>query len=320
MTHQVSIVATIGPSSFSLARQLLEAGATGFRLNGSHMTSTELHSAVQRVRSDAPSARIVVDLQGAKMRLGSFEPVTVVLGTELEFTVDGEHDSISIPHPELFRVLEKEDVLRCDDDRLRFEVVVVQGTRFRARAMQPGVLRPRKGVALLDHPVALDDATASDIAQMQAVGEMENVAFACSYMADGTEAQWIRKRSEGRVVGKIERLEAIRHLAEIEQQVDELWICRGDLGAQLGVSELARWLSFYNPRNQKIDVWIAGQVFEHLTSHSMPTRSEVCHYHDLLQRGYRGLVLSDETAIGIDPVNAVSQVAQLTREFATNAE
>jgi pyruvate kinase len=60
---------------------------------------------------------------------------------------------------------------------------------------------------------------------------------------------------------------------------------------------------------------IAGQVLEHLTHHADPTRSEVCHLHDLLQRGYAGIVLSDETAIGCDPLRATQTASDLIRDL-----
>jgi pyruvate kinase len=63
---------------------------------------------------------------------------------------------------------------------------------------------------------------------------------------------------------------------------------------------------------------MAGQVLEHLTSHPEPTRSEVCHLYDLVRRGYNGIVLSDETAIGADPVGAVSQAGALLRAIGHN--
>jgi pyruvate kinase len=69
------------------------------------------------------------------------------------------------------------------------------------------------------------------------------------------------------------------------------------------------------PAGLRCPVLMAGQVLEHLTRHREPTRSEVCHLHDLVARGYAGIVLSDETAIGVHPVHAVAQAAALVRAF-----
>jgi len=73
-----------------------------------------------------------------------------------------------------------------------------------------------------------------------------------------------------------------------------------------------------DPRRFSVPVLMAGQVFEHLKEHPEPTRSEVCHVFDLLARGYAGVVLSDETAIGADPVRATRMVAELLREMSSS--
>jgi pyruvate kinase len=83
---------------------------------------------------------------------------------------------------------------------------------------------------------------------------------------------------------------------------------------------MARWVGSLHPAELRIPVLMAGQVLEHLTSHSEPTRSEVCHLFDLIERGYSGVVLSDETAVGHDPEQAVRTAATLLREFRRRGE
>jgi pyruvate kinase len=116
-------------------------------------------------------------------------------------------------------------------------------------------------------------------------------------------------------VGKIERREAAEAVEVIAPRVDAVWICRGDLGAQIGAAALARFVAALSPRDLGVPVLMAGQVLEHLTRHREPTRSEVCHLFDLVARGYRGIVLSDETAVGGDPANAVAAATSLLRAF-----
>jgi len=179
-----------------------------------------------------------------------------------------------------------------------------------------GPVRPRKGVNLVEHPVALADLTAGDRERLEAVKDLPDLAFAFSFMTDGREAAWLRRRApKAKVVGKVERVEATEDLASIEQRVDAVWICRGDLGAQLGMARLAEFVSGLEPGSMRRPVLMAGQVLEHLTEHAEPTRSEVCHLFDLVARGYSGIVLSDETADGSHPVRAVEAAAGLVPEF-----
>ena len=128
----------------------------------------------------------------------------------------------------------------------------------------------------------------------------------------GEEAEWVRSQAPGvLVIGKIEREESLRALPALAQRTDAVWVCRGDLGAQLGPARLAREVAAISPGACGAPLLMAGQVLQHLLDHDEPTRSEVCHLHDLLARGYAGIVLSDETAIGRDPIRAVRTASTL---------
>jgi pyruvate kinase len=281
------------------------------------MTPDELEDVLQRVRAALPRLPVVVDLQGAKMRLGELEKRAVGCGVRLRFAHDPEaRDALPLPHPELFRAVAVGETLSCDDDRLRFFVREAGVEIIEAECLNGGELRPRKGVNLVDHPVVLEDLTSRDVQHVERAARYPLVSFAFSFMRDGSEAGWIRSRAEGcPVVGKVERRAALQRLESIAAQVDELWICRGDLGSQLGMVELARWVRGFRPGGLRVPVLMAGQVLEHLTRHPEPTRSEVCHLYDLVRRGYAGIVLSDETAIGADPVRAVSEARALLCAF-----
>jgi pyruvate kinase len=83
----------------------------------------------------------------------------------------------------------------------------------------------------------------------------------------------------------------------------------------MGLGAMAHWVSGFDPTSLPCPVWMAGQVLEHLTTHQMPTRAEVCNIYDLVARGYSGFVLSDETAIGSDPAGAVRTLRSLLDEM-----
>jgi len=310
-----SLVATLGPASWVLATALRDAGATHFRLNASHLDIPELDRALDRLRRALPDADVVVDLQGAKMRLGAAPPRTVARGERIAFALDGA-DAVPLPHPEFFAQARPGDTLSVDDGRLRLEVVAARAGRLEATALEDGRLLPRKGVNLVQHPVTLDGLTPIDREAIAIARRHGVTAFAFSFMLSGREADWLRAAAPGcRVVGKIERRESADALASIAGRVDAIWICRGDLGAQLGPRALGRFVASVTPPDLGVPVLMAGQVVEHLTRHRDPTRSEVCHLFDLVLRGYSGVVLSDETAVGDDPLNAVAAAASLLRAF-----
>ncbi|MGI5863629.1 MAG: pyruvate kinase [Myxococcales bacterium] len=309
------IIATLGPASFGRAKALAAAGATGFRINASHLRPAELRSAVEALRREIPDVRLTIDLQGAKMRLGYFRERALLKEQVVIFTSeDDRRSALPLPHPEIFQAARVGDTLTADDGRLRFTILEVTPTTLVGSALENGVLRPRKGVHLEEHPVELEDITGDDALHLASVEAPRAASWAFSFMKDGREAGWLRQRVEGcRVVAKIERQEAIDALPQIVRAVDELWICRGDLGEQLGPTRLARFVANYDPRSAGLPVMMAGQVLEHMTEHPEPTRSEICHLYDLVSRGYSGIVLSDETAIGRDPERAVARAASLVR-------
>jgi pyruvate kinase len=312
-----AIVATLGPASFGMARELAGAGATALRLNASHLSPEELGQRAAQARRAAPDLPLVVDLQGAKMRLGDLAEREVAAGTRVRFSAaPASAEEVPLPHPELFAAAAPGETVGVDDGRLRFVVRERGQGWLEAEALVDGVLRPRKGVNLLEHPVRLSGITPADAARLDAVRALSGVQVAWSFALDGREAEWVRaRRPSTPVIAKVERREAVEALGEIASRVDAVWICRGDLGEQLGPAGLGRFVGSLDPARCACPVVMAGQVLEHLTAHREPTRSELCHLHDIVARGYAGIVLSDETAIGRDPVHAVGQAAALVRAF-----
>ncbi len=313
----VEIVATLGPSSWKLPVDLARAGATELRINASHLDPQALSARISAVRQQLPEIPIIVDLQGAKMRLGLFTSKRVEAGQRIRFSMDAREDAVPVPHPEIFNAVKAGETLSCDDDRLTFCVLATTHEVIEAVCLSSGELKPRKGINVLEHPVHPAGLSAFDAECVKTASRFTGISYAFSFMKDGSEAGWVRQKAPSRpVTGKIERAEATLNAAAIAGRVDKIWICRGDLGAQIGPVAMARWIAGYNPRMVECPVFMAGQVLEHLTAHAEPTRSEVCHLFSLVRAGYRGFVLSDETAVGTDPVRAVATLRNLVDQMA----
>ena len=309
---------TLGPSSSGQEAEFAKCGVTHFRINSSHLTLEGLSEYIDNAQSRAPQIPIIIDLQGAKMRLGDFEPRNVVAGQQVSFALaeTASTDNIPLPHPEPYAVLKADDAVSIDDGRLLAVVRAVQSQRIDVCMQSEGQLRPRKGFNRAVHPVALDKLTLRDT-EIVKVGYAAGCRrFALSFVGDGRECDWVRQQvGPVEVIAKIERQDALANIERIAQASDTLWICRGDLGAQLGLAALGRSVAAIVPTSFSIPILMAGQVLEHLTEHRTPTRSEVCHLYDLLGRGYAGIVLSDETAIGCDPQNALCVAHELIDAF-----
>jgi pyruvate kinase len=266
---------------------------------------------------ETPDLACIIDLQGAKMRLGFFDAREVHAGQELGFSESAvcEGADLPLPHPELYTAVSPGEVLTIDDGKLEVAVERIEPKRLSVRVVRGGWIRPRKGINRQTHPIDPGSLCETDRAVIRACRHLDGIEYAISFISDGREAEWVRALTPSRVILKIERDESIRSLLTTSARSDEVWICRGDLGAQLGLNAMARAVHDIDPGDLDVPVLLAGQVLEHLTHEVEPTRSEVCHLYDVIARGFSGIVLSDETAIGINPENAVRWAARLLREL-----
>jgi pyruvate kinase len=267
----------------------------------------------ERILTVAPDATCIVDLQGAKMRLGQITPVEVRGGDRIRLSChEHERSALYVPHPELIDQVEVGETLVIDDGRLEAQVIERHPGILVVQVARDYIIRPRKGVNRSAHPIKLADLSENDRKTIAGCKHLAQVHYAISFVVDGSEATWVRTRvPQAKLTLKVERHEAIENLPRLAEVADELWICRGDLGAQLGLTALGRAIASIDPKRHRIPVCMAGQVLEHLTTHDEPTRSEICHLYDLLQRGYAGIVLSDETAIGRNPLGAARWAKRL---------
>ncbi len=321
-------VLTLGPASASaeLIRALRPA-ADRFRLNTSHLNPTTLGEWLRRlpeICGQPPELPpVVLDLQGAKMRIGEF-PTCVGLPPEVTLiAADASSDPalIPVPHPALFTQVRAGELLTLNDARVHLRIESAAGRELRARVLRNGPLSSFKGINRPDHPLRIAALSPRDAEMIAASRHFPWVEYAFSFVATGSEAQLLRQAAPGHhLIAKIELPAAFDHLAEIDRHFDELWLCRGDLGAQAGCRALgplqarfaARIAAFAHP------ALLAGQVLEHLTHHPTPTRSEIVHLHQVETAGFAGIVLSDETAVGDDP-RAVARWLQLFRAAGDSA-
>jgi pyruvate kinase len=320
------IVATLGPSSDteSTWQRMLQAGVTGFRLNTSHLPLPQLNAWIDRLgtflASRNPRPPLVLDLQGSKWRLGQFPAFDLVDGQDVRLVCAAsakEPNVMPVPHPDFFQaapVSSGEIVLNDAKVRLRLE------SRDRdslvARVTAGGPILPHKGITYTASTYRQESLNETDRAILAHTQHGEGIRYALSYVKDAAEMANYRTQI-GRstcLIAKVERQPAVDETIQIAASADEVWLCRGDLGAELGAREMAVTAHRFSERVAQVPVpvLLAGQILEHMTEHPTPTRSEVCVMHDALRKGYQGFVLSDETAIGRNPVESC-RIAALFR-------
>jgi pyruvate kinase len=294
-------------------------------LNASHIDASALQQWLSRLDElflrRGESLPVVVDLQGAKMRVGDM-PAVNRLPEQVRLCLEGSSDPeagiLVVPHPELFEQSHEGDELGLNEDRIRLEVLASGKSELKARVSQNGPLSGRKGINRRHHPVRFAGLSARDREQVTVAKRHPFVSFAFSFVHEGHEAQWLRAETDLPLVGKIERPEAMEHLPAIARAFDALWFCRGDLGAQAGLRALTALQHRFEAQIPALSgaplerpCYLAGQVLEHLTHFEWPTRSEVVHLGELPARGWRGIVLSDETAVGKHPLCVAEWLGEL---------
>jgi pyruvate kinase len=321
---QFQIIATLGPASSKpkIWEQMLAAGTTRFRLNTSHLSLEQLLQWLDRLEPVLfdRGIPVVLDLQGSKWRLGEFEGWELAEGERVNLVL-GSHavrpGAIPVPHADFFAAAgESDGEVVLNDARVRLQIEQVERGQITARVLQAGPLAANKGITLSRSAYRSEQLNEKDQSIYHQTSELDWVRYAVSYVKDGQEMQHYRRLLGNRpdLIAKLERQPALMDVHGIEQQAGELWLCRGDLGAEIGLRAMAQAVYQFTQslKSRLVPSMMAGQVLEHMVSSQLPTRSEVCYLHDTRAAGYAGVVLSDETAVGQFPIEACRMAADIT--------
>ncbi len=316
------IVATLGPSSHmpDIWQSMLDAGATAFRLNTSHLTLTQLEQWLDQLTPFLsalnPIPLLALDLQGSKWRLGDFAPRLLEPGQPIELVHAPTSDRINtlpVPHADFFRAAPlSNDEIVLNDARIKLVREAIEPEKVRARVIVGGEITARKGITFAASEYRQEELSEKDRAIFEATRHVPFVRYAISYIRDAIEmSKYHAHFGAAYLIAKLERQPAMEDARQIAEIADEVWICRGDLGAEIGLRSMAEAVRRFSHSigDLSIPVLLAGQVLEHMVEHAAPTRSEVCYLHDALQAGYRGFVLSDEAAIGRYPIESCRMAA-----------
>ena len=322
-TNPFRLVCTLGPAVDDLKTLTTLVGKVShFRLNGSHLDTKTLNAWLSKLSSvyeqNDREIPLILDLQGAKMRIGSYANATHLPARVRLVNSSATSpfpDVIPVPHERLFRTLSVGEELTLNDNRIRLVVTELSTDCVFATVKQNGPLSSRKGINRADHPIPFDGLSNRDEGLLQVALDYPFVSFALSFVSCGEDAKHLRNLTERNIVAKIERPETFSDLAQIDEAFDELWFCRGDLGAQAGLTALGKLqLQF---EKELVDyskpALLAGQALEHMTHFRRPTRAEIVGLYRAIVGPWSGIVLSDETAVGKFPLETVTLVNDLIK-------
>ena len=327
--RRIKILATLGPASSDSAsiRKLFEAGADIFRINMSHTPHDKMRELVATIRNVESSygrpIGILVDLQGPKLRLGTFAEGSVTLNNGEMITLDsdptpGDKTRVCLPHPEILQALRPGHALLIDDGKLRLIAEETTPDSARVRVVTGGKMSDRKGVSLPDTDLPMSAMTAKDRADLEAAIETGIDWVALSFVQRPDDVIETKKLVRGRasVMSKIEKPQAIDRLAEIMEVSDAIMVARGDLGVEMPAERVPGLQKQMTRMARKAGkpVVIATQMLESMIGSPVPTRAEVSDVATAVFEGADAIMLSAESAAGKYPVEAVMTMNRIGEE------
>ena len=333
--RRTKIVATIGPATSSpeMLKAIIEAGATTLRLNFSHGTHADHQRSIRLIRQTAfelnQPVAILQDLQGPKIRLGKFDNGSIVLAKGDRFTltnrpVVGTQEISCVTYDYLAEEVPVGAKILLDDGRV--EMLVDQINRdkgdLHCRITVPGKLSNNKGVNFPGVYLSIKAMTDKD---------REDLMFGLDQGVDWVALSFVRNpqdmieikeliSSTGKqvpVIAKIEKHEAIEQMEAVLALCDGVMVARGDLGVELPAEDVPvlqkRLIATANRLG--IPIITATQMLDSMVSNPRPTRAEVSDVANAILDGTDAVMLSNETAVGDYPVEAVATMARIAERM-----
>ena len=327
MPRRTKIIATIGPASESapVLRKMIEAGMDVARLGLAHGSIDEALGKYHAIRTIAAEVGrevgIMIDLPGPKVRLGSFgdQPVELSPGQSLRLApgrTSSDGEVVGVDYADLLRDIHPGDRLAVGDGNVMLQVESIDGDTARATVTHGGPVQGRPGLHVPSDRLAITSPTPDDLVKLDAFVEAGVDMVALSFVRSGHDIRKVGTEPYPRgplLVAKIETRASVENMPGIIEEAGAIMVARGDLGTELGIEEL--------PHIQKRiirdciasgkPVITATQMFESMLTAPAPTRAEVSDVANAVFDGTSAVMLSAETAVGRDPVNAVACMARV---------
>mgnify|MGYP001547846218 FL=1 len=326
MLRRTKIVATLGPATddHETLKELIGAGLNVARLNFSHGDHDDLRARCAALKKAAAECGrfvgVIGDLQGPKIRVKRFKKSSATLKRGHSFFLDpklgeseGSKKGVGIAYDDLHKDVVAGDMLLLNDGQITLKVDSVEGTRVHTTVVIGGVLSDHKGINREGGGLSAPALTDKDRADILLAAEMGMDFIAVSFVRSADDVREARRLLEeaggkGKIIAKIERVEALDGIDEIIDAADAIMVARGDLGVEMGYAELTgRQKQIIKRTRYKNKVVItATQMMESMIKNPIPTRAEVSDVANAVMDGTDAVMLSAETAVGKYPVAVVN--------------
>ncbi|MEO8517545.1 MAG: pyruvate kinase [Dermatophilaceae bacterium] len=327
--RRAKIVCTLGPATSSPegVRALVAAGMDVARLNLSHGDYADHEAVYTEVRKASDelgrAVGVLVDLQGPKIRTGSFSggPVLLAKGDRFTITVDdipGGQDGVSTTYKGLPGDVVPGDRLLIDDGKVTLVALEVTASDVVTEVIEGGFVSDHKGINLPGVAVSVPALSDKDEADLRWALRLQADFIALSFVRDAADIRRVHEIMDEEgvrlpVIAKIEKPQAVKNLREIIKAFDAIMVARGDLGVELPFEEvpLVQKLAIEISRRNAKPVIVATQVLDSMIENSRPTRAEVSDCANAVLDGADAIMLSGETSVGKWPIEAVAAMARI---------
>lgn len=324
---RTKIIATVGPSvdGYEAIFKLIKAGANGLRLNFSHGTNAERTKQINWIRKAAETAgkpvALIQDLQGPKIRLGDFGGIiNVHKGDSLSFAYQADYQETGhIPTQyDLSKKVKRGESLYLYDGKVKTTISSVRASVVYVTAENNGILIQRKGINLPDTDFGGDIITAKDRADLVFGSAQDFDYVALSFLQTADDIVRLRKllkslNMNAKIIAKIETRAAVENLEAIVREADAVMIARGDLAVETSAESvpIVQRQIIGLGRHYATPTIVATQMLASMTDGPDPTRAEVSDVATAVIVGADCVMLSDETASGHYPLEAVKTMKRI---------
>lgn len=325
--RRAKIVCTLGPAVEHRLKELVEAGMDVARLNLSHGTHAEHQVRYDGVRAASEEVGkpvgILADLQGPKIRLGTFEagPVDLEFGDTFVITtedVPGTKDICSTTYKGLSRDVHPGDAILVDDGKVMLRVVAVEGPRVITSVEVPGQVSNNKGLNLPGLALSVPALSTKDEEDLRWALRAGVDMIALSFVRSGKDVADVHRIMDEEgvrlpVIAKVEKPQAVEALEDIVASFDGIMVARGDLGVELPLEEvpLVQKRAVALSRRRAKPVIVATQVLDSMIQLPRPTRAEASDCANAVLDGADAIMLSGETSVGKYAIEAVETMSRI---------
>ncbi len=327
---KTKILATIGPacSSSEVLLDLVKAGVNVFRLNFSHGSHHDHQEVIDRIvainKTYNLHVGILADLQGPKLRIGKIEnnQLEIAPGDFLTFVNEpciGTKEKIYMSYELFPKDVKAGEKVLVDDGKIVLEVAETNGKdTVKLKVVHGNVLSSNKGVNLPDTAVSQPSLTEKDLEDLEYILTQPVNWIALSFVRQAKDVTELQKKIAdkghyAKVIAKIEKPEAVKHIKEIIKVTDAIMIARGDLGVEMPIEQLPGIQKSIISRciQKGKPVIVATQMMESMITNPSPTRAEVTDVANAVLDGADAVMLSGETSVGQHPVLVVESMVRI---------